>query len=110
MRAGFAIASTSLAPSLSFENVVSKFKERKKNNSIMLAGADCYSDPQSRTGLRSPFDGDVVTNLETMVCLERLFPKVQRHADFVFSFARKTHSTTPSSISVLVQAALSIQS
>lgn len=67
MRAGFAIASTSAAPSLSFENVVSKFRERKKNNLIMLAGADCFSDPQSRTGMRTPFDGDVVTNLETMV-------------------------------------------
>lgn len=66
MRAGFAIASTSTAPSFSFENVVSKFRERKKNNAIMLAGSDCYSDAQSRTGLKSPFDGDVVTNLEIM--------------------------------------------
>lgn len=67
MRAGFAIASTSAAPSLSFENVVSKFRERRKNNLIMLAGSDCFSDPQSRTAMRTPFDGDVVTNWETMV-------------------------------------------
>lgn len=67
MRAGFANASTSAAPSLSFENVVSKFRERKKNNLIMLAGSDCFSDPQSRTGMKNPFDGDVVINLDTMV-------------------------------------------
>lgn len=71
LRAGFAIASTSAAPSFSFENVVSKFRERKRNTAIMLAGSDCYSDAQSRTGLKSPFDGDVVTNLEIMVSKTR---------------------------------------
>jgi hypothetical protein len=67
LRAGFATASTSTEPTLGFESVVSKFKERKKNTSFMLAGSDCFSDTQSRSAIKSPFDGDVVTNMEIMV-------------------------------------------
>lgn len=67
LRAGFAIASTSAAPSLSMENIVSKFRERKTNVPMILAGADCFTEAQSRAAIRSPFDGDIVTNLEIMV-------------------------------------------
>ncbi|UZJ54615.1 hypothetical protein CBS101457_003935 [Exobasidium rhododendri] len=66
LRAGFATASTSTAPTLSFENVVSKFRERKTNKSFMLAGSDCFADTQSRAGVKSAFDGDVVTNMDIM--------------------------------------------
>ena len=67
LRAGFATASTSASQPLSVESIVSKFRDRKKNTSFMLAGADCYADAQSRSAIKSPFDGDVVINMEIMV-------------------------------------------
>lgn len=68
LRAGFAASDApSDMPALAMENVVSKYKDRKRNVNFMLAGSDCYVDAQSRAAIKSPFDGDVVTNFELMV-------------------------------------------
>lgn len=68
LRAGFASnGSSAELPSLAFENVIAKYKDRKRNVNYMLAGSDCFSDAQSRSAIRSPFDGDVVINFEVMV-------------------------------------------
>lgn len=66
LRAGFASPQGANVPALSFENIVSKYKDRKRNANYILAGSDCFVDAQSRAAIRSPFDGDVVTNFEVM--------------------------------------------
>lgn len=63
-RAGFASASS---PSVVFDNVVSKYRDRKKNINVLLAGGDAFADAQSRGSIRSPFDGDVVCGFDVMV-------------------------------------------
>lgn len=66
LRAGFASPSGENNPALSMENVISKYKDRKMPENFLLAGSSCFTDAQSRSAMRSPFDGDVVTNFEVM--------------------------------------------
>ncbi|PWO00089.1 actin-like ATPase domain-containing protein [Tilletiopsis washingtonensis] len=69
LRAGFAMRAgapdlTALAaaqPHVAFDNVVSRFRDRKSNTTFIVAGAEAYSDAQSRGSVRSAFDGDVLT-------------------------------------------------
>ena len=66
LRADFA-TSTSNEPSCAFDNVVSRFRERKKGSNVILCGKNCYFDSQSRNSIKSPFDCDVVVGFDTMV-------------------------------------------
>lgn len=66
LRAGFASSDTSSGPAFAFDNVISKFKDRKRGASYLLAGSDCYLDASSRSSTRSAFDTDVVTNFDVM--------------------------------------------
>ncbi|CAO3597798.1 unnamed protein product [Absidia cylindrospora] len=52
-RAGWANKST---PSMIFDNVVSRYRDRKANASIVSVGMDTYSDPSARSSARSPFE------------------------------------------------------
>lgn len=67
LRAGWA---SELNPRLVTENVGSRYKERKANRTIMLAGGECYADNLSRGSVRSPFEGDLVVNFDIMVSPE----------------------------------------
>jgi hypothetical protein len=69
MRAG-APDLTALAaaqPHVAFDNVVSRFRDRKSNTTFIVAGAEAYSDAQSRGSVRSAFDGDVLTAPDILV-------------------------------------------
>ena len=75
LRAGFAMGAgasdlTALAaaqPHVAFDNVVSRFRDRKSNTTFIVAGAEAYSDAQSRGSVRSAFDGDVLTAPDILV-------------------------------------------
>ncbi|KAF7732280.1 Nuclear actin-protein involved in chromatin remodeling [Apophysomyces ossiformis] len=62
-RAGWA---TEDKPSLIFDNVVSRYKDRKANVNIMSVGMDAYADPAGRSNARSPFDSNVVCDFDRM--------------------------------------------
>ncbi|PWN37790.1 actin-like ATPase domain-containing protein [Meira miltonrushii] len=66
LRAGFASPSGESNPAVSMESVISKYKDRKNPENFLLAGSACFTDAQSRSAMKSPFDGDVVTNFEVM--------------------------------------------
>ncbi|KAL0078786.1 hypothetical protein F4703DRAFT_1208720 [Phycomyces blakesleeanus] len=53
-------------PSLIFDNVVSKYKDRKTNKTMIAVGMDTYADPAGRSNARSPFDSNVVSDLDRM--------------------------------------------
>lgn len=77
LRAGFASASAVAArkanPLVHYPNCVSKYRERKKNTQILLAGRDAYCETQARSAIKSPFDGDVVCNFDVVVCAQRIY-------------------------------------
>ncbi|WFD05516.1 Nuclear actin-protein involved in chromatin remodeling [Malassezia vespertilionis] len=54
---------------LYYDNIVSKFKDRKRNTNIVLCGNDCYVDAQGRAAIKNAFDGDVVCGFDTMECM-----------------------------------------
>ncbi|KAI8060776.1 hypothetical protein BC940DRAFT_323050 [Gongronella butleri] len=62
-RAGWAKAA---APAVVFDNVVSRYRDRKANTSVIAVGMDTYADPAARSGARSPFDGHVVCDFDRM--------------------------------------------
>ena len=76
LRAGFASASAVAArkanPLVHYPNSVSKYRERKKNTQVLLAGRDAYCETQARSAIKSPFDGDVVCNFDVVVCAQRV--------------------------------------
>ena len=66
IRAGF----TNLAsPYLELENIGAKYKDRKLNTTVHLAGGEVYVDAASRSSTRVPYEGDVVCNFDVMVSL-----------------------------------------
>ncbi|KAI9309009.1 hypothetical protein BJ944DRAFT_65154 [Cunninghamella echinulata] len=54
-------------PSLVFDNIVSRYRDRKANSSVVAVGMDAYCDPSARSSARSPFDGNVVCDFDRMV-------------------------------------------
>jgi actin-related protein 5 len=49
------------------ENVASKYRDRKFNQPVVLAGGEVYVDATSRAHVRTPFEGDTVCNFDVMV-------------------------------------------
>ncbi|WFD26548.1 Nuclear actin-protein involved in chromatin remodeling [Malassezia nana] len=49
-----------------FDNIVSRFRDRKRGANVVLCGSDCYVDAQARSNIKSPFDTDVVCGLDSM--------------------------------------------
>ncbi|VVT54363.1 uncharacterized protein SAPINGB_P004038 [Magnusiomyces paraingens] len=58
-RAGYA---TQEGPASIFPTIYSKYRDRKVNRSYSLIGQNAYYDTNSRSGMRSPFDGAFVSN------------------------------------------------
>lgn len=50
-----------------FDNIVSRFRDRKRGANVVLCGSDCYVDAQARSNIKSPFDTDVVCGMDSMV-------------------------------------------
>lgn len=50
-----------------FDNVVSKYKDRRLNENVLAVGMDALADPAAKSNSRSPFDGNVVCDFEKMV-------------------------------------------
>ncbi|KAL9939035.1 hypothetical protein V8E36_001848 [Tilletia maclaganii] len=65
LRAGFALPGVDI-PALVFDNVISRYRDRKRSTNLLLVGSDAYVDTQSRSGVRRPFDMDVVCNYDVM--------------------------------------------
>ncbi|RUS30830.1 hypothetical protein BC938DRAFT_478911 [Jimgerdemannia flammicorona] len=49
-----------------FDNIVSKYRDRKLNASVIAVGNDVYADQTARANAKSPFDGNVVCDFERM--------------------------------------------
>jgi len=64
LRAGFTNLSQ---PYLDLENIGAKYKDRKLNTTVHLAGGEVYVDTASRSSTRVPYEGDVVCNFDVMV-------------------------------------------
>ena len=64
LRAGFASESY---PSYTLDNLGAKYRDRKSNRTITLAGSEAFVDATSRAAIKSPFEGDVVCNFDQMV-------------------------------------------
>lgn len=62
-RAGW---SSEKGPSLIFDNVVSKYKDRRLNENVLAVGMDALADPAAKSNARSPFDGNIVCDFEKM--------------------------------------------
>ncbi|KAK0541302.1 Nuclear actin-protein involved in chromatin remodeling [Tilletia horrida] len=72
LRAGFALpgaGGADTAPPLVFDSVISRYRDRKRSTNLLLVGSDAYVDTQSRSGVRRPFDMDVVCNYDVMECV-----------------------------------------
>lgn len=65
-RAGW---STDDVPRVRCDNVVSRYRDRKSNKLILLAGVDAYFDATSRSNAKSPYEGDTLLNYDVMVRL-----------------------------------------
>lgn len=50
---------------LAYDNIISRFRDRKRNANVLLCGNDCYLDSQSRASIKSAFDADVVCGFDT---------------------------------------------
>lgn len=64
LRAGWAAERD---PRIMVENVASKYRDRKFNQPVVLAGGEVYVDATSRAHVRTPFEGDTVCNFDVMV-------------------------------------------
>lgn len=83
MRAGFS-SDESNAPMYTCDNIVSRFRDRKRSANMVLCGTDCYADAQSRSNIKSPFDGNVVCGFDTMeYMLDNTFSKLGIDTDRV---------------------------
>lgn len=69
----YSYESWSNQPPLTFDNVTSKWRDRKKNQSVLLVGKDAFVDQHSRSFIRSPFDHDVVCHFDVFVSTGRCF-------------------------------------
>ncbi|ORY86793.1 putative chromatin remodeling complex subunit [Protomyces lactucae-debilis] len=63
VRAGYANATS---PHLDILNLSSKTRIKKANDYVVLAGHDCVLDTSSRSSARSPYDGSIITNWDSM--------------------------------------------
>ncbi|GMG10929.1 unnamed protein product [[Candida] boidinii] len=63
IRAGLA---TKSYPSNVFPSVIAKFRDRKINKTLTMIGNDVFIDSSLRSNLRTPFDGPMITNWETI--------------------------------------------
>ncbi|GAA5897144.1 uncharacterized protein JCM6883_006594 [Sporobolomyces salmoneus] len=63
IRAGY---SNAPQPYLELENIGAKYKDRKLNTTVNLAGGEVYVDAASRSSTRVPYEGDVVCNFDVM--------------------------------------------
>lgn len=63
LRAGWA---TDPAPRLVTANVGARYRDRKNNETYLLAGTEAFVDASSRSGVRSAFEADVVCNFDQM--------------------------------------------
>lgn len=63
LRAGWA---TDTSPRLVTDNIGARYRDRKVNETYLLAGSESYVDASSRSGVRSAFEGDVVCNFDQM--------------------------------------------
>ena len=50
-----------------FDNVVSKYRDRRLNESVLAVGMDALADPAAKSNMRSPFESNVVCDFERMV-------------------------------------------
>ncbi|GAA6012257.1 hypothetical protein JCM10207_002780 [Rhodosporidiobolus poonsookiae] len=67
LRAGYSSSlATDNAPPIAVENICAKYKDRKFNRQVVLAGQEVYVDATSRSNTRVPFEGDVVCNFDVM--------------------------------------------
>ncbi|WFD30559.1 Nuclear actin-protein involved in chromatin remodeling [Malassezia sp. CBS 17886] len=83
LRAGFASAAKD-TPQLVFDNIVSRFRDRKRAGNMLLCGNDCYVDSQSRAAIRSAFDADVLCGFDVMESmLDYTFSKLRIDTDRV---------------------------
>ncbi|POY73163.1 hypothetical protein BMF94_3793 [Rhodotorula taiwanensis] len=53
-------------PRFAIDNLVSKYRDRKSNRSVLLAGSEVYVDATSRAHVRAPHEADVVTSPDVM--------------------------------------------
>jgi hypothetical protein len=58
--------------------MMARYKERKVGKNIMLFGKDVEADSNSRSSIRSMFDGDMMIHGEILVCLSFLFRRAKR--------------------------------
>lgn len=54
-----------------FDNVVSKYRDRRLNETVLAVGMDALADPAAKSNARSPFDNNVVCDFEKMVIKKR---------------------------------------
>lgn len=53
-------------PSNRFPSLMSRFRDRRHNQTLTFVGNDVYLDASIRSNVKSPFDGPFVTNWETV--------------------------------------------
>ncbi|GBC10521.1 hypothetical protein RclHR1_00970022 [Rhizophagus clarus] len=74
-----------VSPRLQFDSMVSKYRDRKINQSVLLVGNDIYTDATAKSNAKSAFDGNVVYNFETMeYILDYIFFKLGINTDKVY--------------------------
>jgi len=49
-----------------FDNLVARYRDRKNNVSVVAVGPEIYADPAAKATARSPFDSNVVCDMERM--------------------------------------------
>ena len=77
-------------------NVVSRFKDRKSNNPVLVFGDSVEFDSGARAQARNPWEGDVLLNFDALV--SRRFLGTSTCSDRLSSRGRKTRWTMHSCI------------
>ncbi|KAG5438128.1 hypothetical protein PCANB_002979 [Pneumocystis canis] len=82
-RAGYA---SEIMPCMVFDNVVSKYRDRRQMRTYTLVGNDTFIEPIVRQMAKSPFDFNIVTNWDVMVLKKSLFKRLKRESllDYIF--------------------------
>ncbi|KAG0151386.1 hypothetical protein CROQUDRAFT_71845 [Cronartium quercuum f. sp. fusiforme G11] len=81
VRAGYATMET---PYLDTESIISRYRDRKTNRTIQLAGSECYVDAASRSNIRPMHEEGVVCNYDSMEgMLDHIFLKLAVAGDSV---------------------------
>ena len=75
-RAGWA-SEHATGPRIDVDNIVSRYKDRKTNKPVTLAGAQVYADTVSKQSAKVPYEGDVVCSFDAMeTMLDYAFAKL----------------------------------